>query len=125
MGYHYQASGYGNCDYLIVTKKGKEEGGLPDGIVILTGQLYGDPEFKNWLPTAEEKGYHVFTAKHCDDERELTHIRKNGGIVNRFGFFITKTNMFEHGDSDYDIGSGSWFRRKNAPSFMEALKHLD
>ena len=77
MGYNYRESGYGSCDYLIVTKKGKEEGRLPDG------------------------------------------------IVNRFGFFITKTNMFEHGDSDYDIGSGSWFRRKNAPTFKEALKHLD
>ena len=54
----------------------------------------------------------MFTAKHCDDEREFTHIRKNSGIVNRFGFFITKTNMFEHIDSDYDIGSGSWFRKK-------------
>lgn len=124
MGYHYQASGYGNCDYLIVTKKGKEEGGLPDGIVILTGQLYADPEFKAWLQTAEVKGYYVFVVKHCEDERELTHISKNG-FVNRFGFFITKTNMFEHGDSDYDIGSGSWFRRKNAPNFMEALKHLN
>ena len=111
MGYNYRESGYGRCDYLIVTKKGKEEGRLPDGIVILTGQLYADPEFKAWLPTAEEKGYHVFVAKHCDDEREFTH--------------ITKTNMFEHGDSDYDIGSGSWFRRKNAPTFKEALKHLD
>lgn len=68
MGYNYRESGYGNCDYLIVTKKGKE-GGLPDGIVILIGQLYADPEFKAWLPTAEEKGYYVFTAKHCDDER--------------------------------------------------------
>lgn len=58
MGYNYRESGYGRCDYLIVTKKGKEEGRLPDGIVILTGQLYADPEFKAWLPTAEEKGYH-------------------------------------------------------------------
>lgn len=114
MGYNYRESGYGRCDYLIVTKKGKEEGRLPDGIVILTGQLYADPEFKAWLSTAEEKGYHVFVAKHCENERELTHISKNG-FVNRFGFFITKANMFEHGDSDYDIGSGSWFRRKNAP----------
>lgn len=62
MGYNYRESGYGRCDYLIVTKKGKEEGRLPDGIVILTGQLYADPEFKAWLPTAEEKGYHVFVA---------------------------------------------------------------
>lgn len=66
----------------------------------------------------------MFVAKHCENERELTHISKNG-FVNRFGFFITKANMFEHGDSDYDIGSGSWFRRKNAPTFKEALKHLD
>lgn len=123
MGYNYRESGYGRCDYLIVTKKGKEEGRLPDGIVILTGQLYADPKFKAWLPTAEEKGYHVFVAKHCENERELTHISKNG-FVNRFGFFITKANMFENGDSDYDIGSGSWFRRKNAPTFKEALKHL-
>ena len=56
MGYNYRESGYGSCDYLIVTKKGKEEDRLPDGIVILTGQLYADPEFKAWLPTAAEKG---------------------------------------------------------------------
>ena len=76
MVYNYRESGYGRCDYLIVTKKGKEEGRLPDGIVILTGQLYADPEFKAWLSTAEEKGYHVFVAKHCENERELTHISK-------------------------------------------------
>ena len=37
MGYNYRESGYGRCDYLIVTKKGKEEGRLPDAVLACVG----------------------------------------------------------------------------------------
>ena len=125
MGYHYKESGYGGCDYLVGTKKGMEEGGIPKGIIFLTGQRYGDPNFRNWL---EEKKwnnkYFIFPAKHCDDENELTHISEYG-FVNRFGYFVTTENMFENGNSDYDIGKGDWFKRKNVNSFEDALKELD
>lgn len=40
MGYHYRESGDNGWDILVVTKKGMEEGGLPKGIILLTGILY-------------------------------------------------------------------------------------
>ena len=42
MGYHYKESGKSGWDVLIVTKKGMEEGGLPNGFVLLTGTMYSD-----------------------------------------------------------------------------------
>lgn len=124
MGYHYKESGYAGCDFLIVTKKGMEEGGLPRGIVFLTGMCYAYPEFRNWLNgECERNGYYIFQAKHCDDEKELTHISRNG-FVNRFGYFITKEDMFSGNRPDYDIAKGQWFTRKHVSSYEEALKYL-
>ena len=45
MSYHFKDSGYPGEDYLIVTKKGKEEGNLPDGIILLGGLMYCDMDF--------------------------------------------------------------------------------
>ena len=42
MGYHYRESGDNGWDILVVTKKGMEEGGLPKGIILLTGILYAE-----------------------------------------------------------------------------------
>ena len=42
MGYHYRESGDNGWDILVVTKKGMEEGGLPNGIILLTGILYAE-----------------------------------------------------------------------------------
>lgn len=124
MGYHYKESGYAGCDFLIVTKKGIEEGGLPKGIVFLTGMRYAYPEFRKWLDDeCKRNGYYIFQAKHCDDEKELTHISKDG-FVNRFGYFVTKSNMFQYGNSDYDIGKGAWFTRKHVNNYKEVLKYL-
>ena len=46
MSYHFKDSGYPGEDYLIVTKKGKEEGNLPDGIILLGGLMYCDMGFR-------------------------------------------------------------------------------
>ena len=125
MGYHYRESGYGKCDYLVVTKKGMEEGRLPKGVVFLAGLRYADSNFKKWLEGKYKNNkYYIFQAKHCNDESEITHISLNG-FVNRFGYFVTKTNMFETNEADYNIENGSWFTRKHASSFEEALKMLD
>lgn len=123
MGYYYRSSGRSGCDYLIVTKKGMTEGGLPKGVVFLTGMMYGDKKFRQWMEEEPKEGLHVYIAKHCDNENEFTHIAKNG-FVNRFGYFITKINMFENGESSCNI-EGRWFKRKHADSFEEALKFLD
>ena len=65
------------------------EGGLPKGIVFLTGMMYSDKEFCNWMKEDPKEGLHVYVAKHCDDENVLTHVSQKG-FVNRFGYFITK-----------------------------------
>lgn len=125
MGYHYRDSGYGYCDCLITTKNGETEGGLPKGIVILTGTLYSDPSFKHWLKENEKtKEYHVYCAKHCENENEFTHITEFGR-VNRFGFFITKEDAFANDNSCYDIGKGCWLKRIHVNSFREALEKLN
>ena len=95
MSYHFKDSGYPGEDYLIVTKKGKEEGNLPDGIILLGGLMYCDMDFRNWIREAEQNGYYVYPAKHCNDEHEVTHISE-------FGFV-----------------------RKHTTDFMEALQTLD
>ena len=59
MSYHFKDSGYPGEDYLIVTKKGKEEGNLPDGIILLGGLMYCDMDFRNWIREAEQNGYYV------------------------------------------------------------------
>lgn len=87
MGYHYKESGKSGWDVLIVTKKGMEEGGLPNGFVLLTGTMYSDRTCKKWLDDIRNSGIlHVSVAKHCDNETVMTHISPNG-CVNRFGFF--------------------------------------
>lgn len=68
MSYHFKDSGYPGEDYLIVTKKGKEEGNLPDGIILLGGLMYCDMDFRNWIREAEQNRYYVYPAKHCNDK---------------------------------------------------------
>ena len=46
MSYHFKSSGYPGEDYLIVTKKGKEEGKLPNGIILLGGLMYCNMDFR-------------------------------------------------------------------------------
>lgn len=124
MGYHYKPSGYSGCDFLVVTKKGMTEGGLPKGIVFLTGMMYSDKEFCKWMKEDSKEGLHVYVAKHCDDENVLTHISKKG-FVNRFGYFVTKKDMFAIDDSDYDVAKGCWFTRKHVENFQDALIFLN
>ena len=100
MSYHFKDSGYPGEDYLIVTKKGKEEGNLPDGIILLGGLMYCDMDFRNWIREAEF------------------------GFVNRFGFFITKEPLFVHSHEDIMIGQG-WFVRKHTTDFTKALEVLE
>ena len=52
MSYYFRDSGYPGEDYLIVTKKGKEEGNLPDGIILLGGLMYCSIAFRNWITAA-------------------------------------------------------------------------
>lgn len=92
MGYHYRESGDNGWDILVVTKKGMEEGGLPKGIILLTGILYAERNGagRKWINDVRASGIiHVSVAKHCDKETELTHISKDG-FVNRFGFSFPK-----------------------------------
>ena len=126
MGYHYRESGYGQVDYLVVTKTGIKEGGLPKGIVFLAGLPHVDKDFMNWLEREryEGKEYYIFPAKHCDDENELTHISKNG-FVNRFGYFVTKKDMFATSQTDCIDIKNNWFTRKHVGCFTDALKTLD
>lgn len=123
MGYHYRESGYGGCDFLITTAKGQKEGGLPIGIIIPGGVRFGDKKFDMWIQ--EQKDFYIYPVKHSDtDQREVTHITKTG-FVNRFGYFITKENLFANANTNYiDIIDGSWFTRKNARSYVKALKSV-
>ena len=112
MGYHYKESGKSGWDVLIVTKKGMEEGGLPNGFVLLTGTMYSDRTCKKWLDDIRNSDIlHVSVAKHCDNETVMTHISPNG-CVNRFGFFLSVEDPFKKDKSDYDIGGSGWFRRQ-------------
>lgn len=120
MGYHYRESGDNGWDILVVTKKGMEEGGLPKGIILLTGILYAERNGagRKWINDVRASGIiHVSVAKHCDKETELTHISKDG-FVNRFGFFLSKEDSFKPGQQDIDIESG-WFRRKTVPDYKK------
>lgn len=122
MGYYYRSSGYAGCDYLVVTQKGMTEGRLPKGVVFLTGMMYSDKDFINWMKNDPKEGLHIYVAKHSDNLNEFTHIQENG-VFNRFGYFVTKTKMkFEK--PFYRIES-KWFKRKHVDSFEEALKDLD
>ena len=120
MGYHYRESGDNGWDILVVTKKGMEEGGLPKGIILLTGILYAERNGagRKWLNDVRASGIiHVSVAKHCDKETELTHISKDG-FVNRFGFFLSKEDPFKPGQQDIDIESG-WFRRQTVLDYKK------
>ena len=120
MGYHYRESGDNGWDILVVTKKGMEEGGLPKGIILLTGILYAERNGagRKWINDVRASGIiHVSVAKHCDKETELTHISKDG-FVNRFGFFLSKEDPFKPGQQDIDIESG-WFRRQTVLDYKK------
>lgn len=120
MGYHYRESGDNGWDILVVTKKGMEEGGLPNGIILLTGILYAERNGagRKWINDVRASGIiHVSVAKHCDKETELTHISKDG-FVNRFGFFLSKEDPFKPGQQDIDIESG-WFRRQTVLDYKK------
>lgn len=119
MGYHYKESGKSGWDVLIVTKKGMEEGGLPNGFVLLTGTMYSDRTCKKWLDDIRNSDIlHVSVAKHCDNETVMTHISPNG-CVNRFGFFLSVEDPFKKDKSDYDIGGSGWFRRQTVPDYKK------
>lgn len=123
MSYYYKDSGYGGCDFLITTAKGQKEGGLPKGIIIPGGLQFSDKNFNMWVQ--EQKDFYIYPVKHSDtDQREITHIAKTG-FVNRFGYFITKENLFANVNTNYiDIIGRCWFTRKNARSYVEALKSV-
>ena len=121
MGYHYKESGNRGWDVLLTTKKGQEEGNIPKGVVILTGFQYADPDYQKWMAEINSSGrYHVSVAKHCYDERELTHLSKEGG-VNRFGFFISEVDPFEDSKEDIEIEHGNWFQRKNVIDYKRFI----
>lgn len=126
MPYRFRDSGYGGCDFLAVTPKGKEHSGFPDGIVIPSGLAYSSDEFKNWLihKEYEENGYYIFAAKHCDNPDEFTHVSRSG-VVNRFGYFITRSDIFRNKSDNYAfyVQKGD-FVRKNVRNFTEALKYV-
>lgn len=115
MSYYYKDSGCGGCDFLITTAKGQKEGGLPIGIIIPAGLRFSDKNFNMWVQ--EQKYFYIYPVKHSDtDQREITHIAKTG-FVNRFGYFITKENLFANANTNYiDIIDRCWFTRKNASS---------
>ena len=97
-----------------------EEGGLPKGIILLTGILYAERNGagRKWINDVRASGIiHVSVAKHCDKETELTHISKDG-FVNRFGFFLSKEDPFKPGQQDIDIESG-WFRRQTVLDYKK------
>lgn len=109
MGYKFRSSGLSGMDLLITTKKGIEEGGLPKGIIIPIGYKHR-PEV---MSVINDPQYCVYVAKHCDDENVLTHIQANG-IVNRFGWFVTKSEILSvKKEWTLDVGCSSWFKRVN------------
>ena len=85
--------------------------------------MYCDMDFRNWIREAEQNGYYVYPAKHCNDEHEVTHISEFG-FVNSFGFFITKEPLFVHSHEDIMIGQG-WFVRKHTTDFTKAFEVLE
>lgn len=148
MSYRYVESGNGGCDFLAVTAKGRKAG-LPRGMVILMGELHADITRRNyraffeginlknlntysiitWLAKAPEHGFHLYTAKHCDDPRIMTHIRKQNPLttfgVNRFGVFISEDEIPEKcldDQGDFDITENGWFVRSNEVDVETALK---
>lgn len=94
--------------------------------MIPSGLAYSSDEFKNWLihKEYEENGYYVFAAKHCDNPDEFTHVSRSG-VVNRFGYFITRSDIFRNKSDNYAfyVQKGD-FVRKNVRNFTEALKYV-
>ena len=121
MGYRYISSGRTGSDILVVTEKGEPEGHLPKGVILLVGELYADPTCTNWLERLEESGkFFVSIAKHCYNEKELTHISERG-FVNRFGYFISNKDMFIENHTDREIEKG-WFKRKTVDNYKQFIE---
>ena len=119
MSYHYRESGLPGYDVLVVTKDGREIGGLPKGIILLERQSYLDRAFKPWLDKVKKSNrLYVSVAKHCNKVNEVTHISKDGD-VNRFGYFVSAKDPFRVDISDYDISSSNWFKRITVSDYQE------
>ncbi len=86
---------------LVTTKLGAEALGT-EGIIIPTNYIHVDDKLYDMINHCPNH----YVAKHCDKERELTHIAE-AGIVNRYGFFLTEKKVeFPNGSIDVENG---WF----------------
>lgn len=107
-GYTY-TRGYGpGFDILISTPKSKIKGVC---IPIRNGARFMDG-FCDYL---KETSYNMYIAKHCDYMHVFTHLEPCG-IVNRFGWFLTKSEL-----TDYLIIERGWFKRVR----VQSLKDID
>lgn len=120
MGYKYRQSGRPGIDIIITTKKGVEIGGLLPGVIIPIGYKFR-PDIVAFVRNTENN---VYIAKHCEDFNTVTHIQP-GGIVNRFGWFITNSDVFSaRSNWTLDIGGPGWLRRITIQDIKEIEKYL-
>ena len=125
MGYHFKFSGKNAFDIVVVTNNGSKLGGIPRGVIIPVEYMMARKINDLVLDLCEENGAHMYTAKHCDNEWEITHIVPYGA-VNRFGVYITKdTTLDPDGDWCLDICGGmGWLVRKTIDKIEDIVKYL-
>ena len=126
MGYHFRFSNESNgFDIVVVTEKGTKLGGIPKGVIIPIGYMKEMKTNDLVLDLCEDNKANMFTAKHCDNEWEITHIRPYGA-VNRFGVYITKdTTLDPEGDWTLDVCGGmGWLTRKHIDKMEDIVKYL-
>lgn len=98
---------------LISTKKSTVK-----GIIITTGYKYL-PEVLNYIDCTSNK---VYVTKHSENKNKPTHIVKRG-IINRYGWFITKDEIDFSEVKDIDIEKG-WFILREISSIEDIEKYL-
>jgi len=125
MGYHYRPSGMSGIDVLTVTKKGEEKGGLLKGAILPIGYLHVPGYYKAFQQLVKDAQAEVYVAKHCEDEDEVMYLT-DGGIVNRFGLFLTKDKcMAGKTNWSLDIAGGmGWVKRVTVKDVSEIAKYL-
>ena len=93
---------------------------MPKGAIIPIGYKH-IPEVLDYVKNTEHK---IYIAKHCDKENVLTHIQPQG-IVNRFGWYISSSDVLSVKPHwTLDVGGPGWFKKVTVEDIRDIEHYL-
>lgn len=126
--YHFRSTGSSSgMDVIVVKEKACKSGFLPKGVIVPIGEFYADRTLNAFMrDLCRKERLYCAVVRHMPGDKDAIYaLTKPYHIVDRFGIFYTKANLFANRaeNEDIDIGNG-WLIRKNIQNREELAELL-